>query len=220
MKKMFSVSLLLFVFICSTQLYSQGTRFGFKLGANYSQISSLDFDVVNIAGETPINAFNSVDEGRFGFSAAFTAEFELNKRISFQPEFAFSSQGNKFEGVRYDNLQLPLGLRINLNKLYFIAGPQVGLKISFFEQTDDFTSFDFSAFGSVGYFITDNLFLEARFTRGFLEVFEDDSAIVLPFVDEDDVSTTTSTTIANENNVLVNGSGTNQYFTFSIGYRI
>ncbi len=218
MKKKLSIFLLFFICVCSSQLYSQGTRFGFKLGVNYSQISSLDFDVANIAGETPINAFNSVDQGRLGFSAAFTAEFELNNKISFQPELVFSSQGNKFEGVRYDNLQLPMGLRINLSRLYVMAGPQIGVKISFFEQTDDFTSFDFSAFGSVGYFITDNLFLEARFTKGFLEVFEDDSAVSLPFVDTDDIST--SGTIANEDNFLVNGTGTNQYFTFSIGYRL
>lgn len=219
MKKILTITLLFVICICSSQLYSQGTRFGFKFGANFSQISSLDFDVINTAGETPIEAFNDVDQGRFGFSAAFTAEFEFNRKIGFQPELVFSSQGNKFEGVRYDNLQLPLGLRINFDKLYLIAGPQVGLKISFFEQTDDFTSFDFSAFGSIGYFVTDNVFLEARFTKGFLEVFEDDSAIVLPFVDGED-ATTTSTTIANENNLLINGTGTNQYFTFSIGYRI
>lgn len=215
------LSILVIALFCSTQLYAQGVRYGFKAGVNYSQISGYEFDVINVVpGENPIDAFGSVEDGRYGFSAAFLAEIPLGDVLSFQPEFAFSSQGNKFEGVRFDYLQLPLGLRLNFNKLFVIAGPQAGIKISSFEQSENFTSLDFSGFGAIGYHFTESIFIEARFTRGFMEIFEDDAAIRLPYVPGDGEPAANDNSLVNGNNFLDNNTGNNQYFTFSIGYRL
>lgn len=214
------LAFLFFAFICSTQVFGQSVRFGFKAGVSYSQISDLEYDVINVAGDTPRPAFSSVEDGRYGFAAAFLAEFPLSDVLSFQPEFAFSAQGNKYEGVRSNYLQLPLGLRFNFNRIFLIAGPQAGIKISDFEQSDDFTSLDFSAFGSIGYHFNESIFIEARFTKGFAELFEDDAAISLPYVPGEGDPDAGNNSLVNDDNFLVNASGTNQYFTFSIGYRL
>lgn len=214
------LSIILLTFLSGTQLFAQSVRFGFKAGLSYSEISNLDFDIINTGGDAPRAAPSSLDEGRYGFAVAFLAEIPLNDKLSFQPEFAFASQGNKFDGVRFDYLQLPLGLRLNLNKVFLIAGPQAGIKISNFEQSENYKSLDFSAFGAIGYNINESVFLEARFTRGFLEIFEDDAAVGLPFVPNDTEPQADSNSLANGDNFLVNGTGKNQYFTLSIGYRL
>lgn len=215
MKKIFFF-LFLVAFISATKVYAQGARYGFKIGTSYSSISGYEYDVINSTGEAPIEAFESVEEGRFGVAVAFFAEVPISYDLSFQPEFAFSSQGNKFEGVRYDYLQVPLGFKINFNKLFLMAGPQAGLKISFSEQSENFTSFDFSAFGSLGYFFNESVFVEARFTQGFLEIFEEDSRVALPYIEEG-LGNGNQT---NNDNSLINNSGKNQYFTLSVGYRL
>ncbi|WP_299213965.1 porin family protein [uncultured Dokdonia sp.] len=213
MKKITLLSSIL-VMLCCSLSHGQGIGYGFKLGVNVSQINSFSFDVVNISGGTPTqDNSSSIDESRIGFTAAFFAEIPINERLSFQPEFAYSSQGNKFEGLRYEYLQLPLALKINLNKLFINAGPQVGLKISAFEQSDNFSSFEFAGFGGLGYQFTDNIFIEARYTVGFTEVFEDDAAIELPMFSE-------NSNEANRDTVLTNTEGKNSYFTLSIGYRL
>ncbi|TVZ51155.1 porin family protein [Dokdonia sp. Hel_I_53] len=207
---------LLFSVVCSTQLCAQGVRFGFKMGANYSQISGYEYEVLNKMGEAAIEPFSSVDDGRFGLTAAFFADIDLSNKFSFQPEFVFSPQGNKFEGVRYDYLQIPLGFKIDFNNFYVIAGPQAGLKISFSDQSENFKSLDFSAFGSLGYYFNESIFIEARFTKGFLEVFEDNSEVVLPYIEEGVGNGNQS----NTDNYLINNTGTNQYITLSLGYRL
>lgn len=213
MKKITLLSSVLVFLFCSLS-YGQNVGYGFKLGVNVSQINSFSFDIVNLAGDTPRQGgFDSQEGSRIGFAASFFAEFPLSERLSFQPEFGYSAQGNKFEGLRYEYLQLPLALKINFDKFFINAGPQAGLKISAFEQSDNFTSFEFSGFGGVGYQVTENIFLEARYTIGFTEVFEDDAAVDLPLFSQD-------TNEANRDNVLTNAEGKNSFFTLSIGYRL
>lgn len=204
----------IFVMLCCSLSHAQGIGYGFKLGVNVSQINSFSFDIVNTAGDTPRQGgFDSQEGSRIGFAAAFFAEIPLSERLSFQPEFTYSAQGNKFEGLRYEYLQLPLALKINLNKLFINVGPQAGLKISDFEQSDNFSSFEFAGFAGFGYQFTDNIFAEVRYTLGFTEVFEDDAAIELPLFTE-------GTNEANVDNIITNASGRNSYFTVSIGYRL
>lgn len=210
---------LLFSFLlimCCSLMYGQGIGYGFKIGVNVSEINSFSFDVVNIAGDTPTQGnSSSLDESRIGFTAAFFAEFPINERLSFQPEFVYSAQGNKFEGLRYEYLQLPLTIKLDLSeKLFINVGPQVGLKISAFEQSENFQSFEFAGLGGLGYQFTDNIFAEIRYTIGFTEVFEDDAAVILPLASQ------TADITPNRDNALANASGKNSYFTLSIGYRL
>lgn len=209
---------LLFSFVlimCCSLMYGQGIGYGFKMGVNVSEISSFSFDIVNLAGDTPRQGgFDSQEGTRVGFTAAFFAEFPINERLSFQPEFTYSAQGNKFEGLRYEYLQLPLAIKLDLSQKFFVSvGPQAGLKISAFEQSENFSSFEFAGFGGFGYQFTDNIFAEVRYTLGFTEVFEDDAAVELPLFSE-------GTNETNTDNVITNASGKNSYFTLSVGYRL
>ncbi len=204
----------IFAMLCCSLSQAQGIGYGFKIGVNVSQINSFSFDIVNTAGDTPRQGgFDSQEGSRVGFTAAFFAEIPLSERLSFQPEFTYSAQGNKFEGLRYEYLQLPLALKINFNKLFVNLGPQAGLKISAFEQSANFSSFEFAGFGGFGYQFTDNIFAEVRYTIGFTEVFEDDAAVELPLFIENSNET-------NIDNIITNASGKNSYFTLSIGYRL
>jgi len=201
------------VMLCCSLSQAQEIGYGFKLGANVSQINSFSYDIVNTAGNTPREGFDTLESSNLGFAITFFAEIPISERFAFQPEFMFSSQGNKFEGLRYEYLQLPLALKINFNKLFINAGPQAGLKVSAFEQSEDFSSFEFSGFGGVGYQFTNNLFAEVRYTIGFSEIFEDDVAIELPIFFAGSNET-------NVDNVLTNASGKNSFLTISIGYRL
>jgi len=201
------------ILLSSSLMYSQGVRYGFKVGANISSITSFEFNTINVTEAAVANTPDDVENGRFNFTASFFGEFTLNKLISLQPELAYSTQGNQFDRLSYDALQLPIGLRFNIKSFYLIGGPQVGLKISDSEQSDDFSSFEFAAFGGVGYHITENVFINVRYTYGFSELFEDDANIPIPIPQAD----------SNQDNVdnrLIGLEGNSSYFTFGIGYRI
>lgn len=213
--KLIMKKVLLFIFMCSftyATVQAQGIRYGFKFGINASSISNLDFDLVNVANGSIAASPSENEDGRINVTAGFFADMAINDKISFQPEFLFSSQGNKGEAFKTDYIQLPLGLRFNFNKLFVMAGPQAGLKISFFEQSDDYTTIDFSAFGAAGYQITENFFIEARYTLGFVEIFESDADIpILGEVSEEGIDLDTR-----YNNL----SGKNTYLSVVIGYRL
>ncbi len=211
------VLLLCFFAVCiSSVSIGQGIRYGFKLGLNVSQISSFSSDIANLNGNAILNPSSSFEDSRFGFAASFIAEFPINDKLSFQPEFGYATQGNKAESVRYENLILPLALKINFNKLFVNIGPQASLKISAFEQSDNFKSFDFSGFGGIGYKFTENIFIEARYTIGFIEVFEDGSFVPLAMPSGNAADGITP----NVDNIATNLSGNNSFFTLSIGYQL
>ncbi len=207
---------------------AQGARFGFKLGLNFSSISDIDFSAENIEGGPLAEIPDGVTGGRTNFTAVFFGEFTLNNFLSLQPELVYSTEGNNFDDIRFDALQLPIGLRVNFGTLYFIAGPQAGLKISDSQQSEDFRSFSFSAFGGVGYHITQNIFVSARYTFGFSELFEDDARVpirvnVNPEPEINPVTGELEEVFSNEvdtSTQLFNLSGSSSYFTISIGYRI
>jgi hypothetical protein len=213
--KLVMKKIVLFIFICSftyATLQAQGVRYGFKLGINASSINNLDFELVNVGDGTALESLSENEEGRINVTAGFFADLPINEKISFQPEVLFSSQGNKGEGFNTDYLQMPLGFRFSFNKLFVVAGPQVGLKISFFEQSNDYASFDFSAFGGVGYQVTQSLFLEARYTLGFVEIFENDADIP--------IEATTSGGDIDLNTRYRDLSGNNSYLSVVLGYRL
>jgi hypothetical protein len=206
---------LLFIFMCSftyATVQAQGVRYGFKFGINASSISNFDFELVNVENGTTLESLSENEEGRINVTAGFFADITINEKLSFQPELVFSSQGNKGEGFNTDYLQMPLGLRYSIHNFFVMAGPQVGLKISFFEQSNDYASFDFSGFGAVGYQITQSLFLEARYTLGFVEIFENDADIP--------IEASLSNGDLDLNTRYRDLSGTNSYLSVVVGYRL
>ncbi|ALJ03952.1 hypothetical protein APS56_01755 [Pseudalgibacter alginicilyticus] len=151
--------LLVGLLLLSIQVFSQGAKYGVRGGYN---ISNLDYDGVPVANN---KHRNSVYVG-------FLADFSFSKSVSIQPEIQFSAEGAKDEPVQLDYLQAPILLKFKLSeKIYFGAGPQVGLKV---HKTDDgIKNMAYSGVGSIEYKLNYALFVDARYTYGFSNVFDD-----------------------------------------------
>lgn len=211
MKKILLLSTIFFIIGATMQ--AQGTRYGFKFGLASTSINDLSFDLVNTEGEALAASPDENEERRIAITTGFFAEFQITESLKFQPEFLFTSLGNNGDSFQYEQLQLPLALKYEFNNLYVLGGPQAAIKVSFFEQSDDYKSIDFSAFGGIGYFFGENIFVEARYTLGFAELFEDDANIPITVQQE-------GTNMVNQDTRYTNLSGTNAYVSFVLGYRL
>lgn len=125
------VAILMVMFI-STITYAQETtvdnddrnqlRFGFKAGANYSNVYDED-------GE------DFVADGKFGVAAGVFAQIPLGELFGFQPELIYSQKGFKATGsvlgFNYDYtrtstyLDIPLLIQVKPSRFFtIVAGPQ------------------------------------------------------------------------------------------------
>lgn len=153
------ILLLVLVLGCALYGYSQDAKYGVRAGLN---ISNLDFD-----GESfPDNIH------RNGFFIGFLAEFALSNKVSLSPELQFSAEGAKEEPLNLDYIQAPILFSFKLSpKLFFEVGPQVGLKIN--KVDDGIRNFAYSGVGGFSYNITPMIFVDARYTYGFSNIFDD-----------------------------------------------
>lgn len=156
-------TILLFVLIiCSFSSFAQDAMYGVRTGIN---ISNLDFDP-----EVPNGIEN---QHRNGFVLGFFAEYALSKEISLAPELQFSSEGAKEEALRIDYLQLPVFFKYKLShNLRIGLGPQASLKAH--ENEDGLKNISFSALGGLEYLISDEFFLDFRYTYGLTNIFDDE----------------------------------------------
>lgn len=116
----------------------------------------------------------------------------LSKNVSFSVQPGFSLIGSSMtlmsaDGKSYDTdeklgyIELPLTLQYSFNKLYFGAGPSIGLKLfsklSGFENiTFDITSYkSMDAAGNilVGYSLSNKIDLNARYSHGLINIIQD-----------------------------------------------
>lgn len=93
---------------------------GLKAGASYS---------------TLVGPQSGNPDGRFGFHAGGFANISITNLFAFQPEILYSQKGAKFPAVadagpRFAYLDVPLAFHVNVNGLFFEAGPQVGFLLS------------------------------------------------------------------------------------------
>ena len=145
-----------FTFICTSQQIQYGVR-----GA--LNISNLDFD------PDP----SLVNEHRNGFAFGGFVDFGITEDISILTELQWSAEGGKAESLRADYIQLPILVRFSvLDRIVLGAGPQVALKT--WENQDSFSTFAFSVVAGVEYMITDELFLDARYSYGFSNILDQD----------------------------------------------
>ncbi|WP_109300789.1 porin family protein [Aquimarina sp. AU474] len=145
---------------------AQDNSYGIRLGANLSSISSDDI---------PAN----LEDSRFGIVVGFLAEYPITEKVSVQPEFQYSSQGNDDETLRVDYLQLPILLKYNFSNTFNVhIGPQVGLKIWEWEDNAgidaNFNTFDFTALAGVGVNITESFFADLRYGFGLSNIIDDE----------------------------------------------
>ena len=186
---------------------AQEVKFGAKLGGN---LSTASIDAPSVEG-----AAISVPDNKslVGFHVGGFAEIKLNDKFSVQPELLFSMEGSKFEsssagemfGVPYSEstestvkmnyLNIPVMAKYYATeKLFFVAGPQVGFLLSAKQDTDytftmggttesgsedgvdvkdDFKSVNFSLGFGGGYYFTENIFAEARYNVGLSNIAEE-----------------------------------------------
>ncbi len=146
--------------------YAQESSYGIRLGANLSSISSDDIP-------------EDLEDSRFGVVVGFLAEYPITEKVSIQPEFQYSSQGNDDETLRVDYLQLPILLKYNFsNKFNVHIGPQIGLKIWEWEDNAgidaNFNTFDFTAVAGLGVNITESFFADLRYGFGLSNIIDDE----------------------------------------------
>ncbi|GAB3822852.1 hypothetical protein GCM10028895_28400 [Pontibacter rugosus] len=116
-------TLLLVLFTLTTVFAAQAqTRFGVKVGANYS-------------GFEGDRADNIGYERRFGFHAGVMANFPVvDDFFSIKPEILYSQKGAKLDDLeeikfRLGYIDVPVLAQINAGPLYFEVGPQVSFRI-------------------------------------------------------------------------------------------
>ncbi len=146
--------------------FAQENSYGVRLGANLSSISSDDIP-------------ENLEDSRFGIVVGFLAEFPVTEKISIQPEFQYSSQGNDDEALRVDYLQVPILFKYNISYKFNVhIGPQVGLKIWEWEDNTaletNFNTFDFAAVAGIGVNLTENFFADLRYSFGLSNIIDDE----------------------------------------------
>ncbi|MEH6656745.1 porin family protein [Leeuwenhoekiella marinoflava] len=177
MKKLFFTAILVFGTTSLIQAQSE-LAFGIKGGVNFS----------NLTGDG-VDGFND-DNARTSFNLGAVLEIPVTERFAVQPEVFYSGQG--FDLVQRDDAQdtefqlnyinVPVLAKIYLVQgLYLEAGPQVGFlvdsKIDGPNATigldeDNFNDIDFAGAVGVGYKFNGGLFLNARYTQGFSDVYD------------------------------------------------
>ena len=157
MKK--TILLLAFV-VCSTFSFSQAL-YGVRAGIN---ISNLDFE--------PNPTFDNTH--RNGFAIGFFGEYDLSKTIAIAPEIQFSAEGAKEKDLRIDYIQIPILFKYRFgDRFSFGAGPMAGVKV--WEHEDNLKNFAFSMVGGLEFFITNDIFIDARYHYGFTNVVDNES---------------------------------------------
>ncbi|WP_243471875.1 MULTISPECIES: porin family protein [Winogradskyella] len=157
MKKFLLASLL----ICFTTIcMAQEVRYGVRGALN---VSNLDFD--------PDANFDN--QHRNGFAFAGFVDYGFSEDLSLHTELQWSAEGGKDEGLRADYIQMPILLKLSTSdRLSFMAGPQVALKT--WKNNDGFSTFAFSGVVGAEYMITDELFVDARFSYGLTNILDED----------------------------------------------
>lgn len=159
MKKLILAAIAIVGFATSTQ--AQSLKLGVKGGLNFSNFSGGVSDIDYSA--------------RTSFHLGAVAEFKIFENLAIQPELLYSSIGAKVEGfddINLDYVALPVMAKfyIMTDKLSLEAGPQFSFLVNDPQKEFDSNSFDFAVAGGLGYKLTKNIFVQARYVVGLSEV--------------------------------------------------
>ncbi|WP_418509813.1 porin family protein [Corallibacter sp.] len=153
--------ILLFLALVITTSYSFSQSYGVRAGLN---VSNLDFD--------PDATFEN--KHRNGFAIGFFAEYDLSSSIALAPEIQYSAEGAKDRDLRVDYIQAPILVKFKIgDRLSIGAGPMVGVKIH--EFNDGYKNFSFSGIGGLEFMITDEIFIDARYSYGLSNILDDNN---------------------------------------------
>ncbi|MDR4954174.1 porin family protein [Chryseobacterium sp. ES2] len=141
-------------------------RFGVKAGLNISTLSNSEFN------------------SKAGFYGGVFANIPVAQDFSVQPEVLYSGMGGKAKTnsdikLNMDYIAVPVMLQYNLiPNLYVEAGPQFGFLISAkgkgngasVDVKDNLKTFDFGLGLGAGYYFTQNIGVNLRYTAGLSDV--------------------------------------------------
>lgn len=146
----------------SNKVGSDHVRFGLKAGLSNSIL----------AGDTDVKSLLSFHAGGF-------VNVPISDKFSIQPELLYSAQGENGKSIdvtlQNDYINLPVMAKFYVSNNFTIeAGPQIGLllsaKIKYAGQSVDTKQFynttDFSLCFGLGYDVSEDLFLSARYNTG------------------------------------------------------
>ncbi|WP_179344785.1 porin family protein [Winogradskyella ursingii] len=175
-------NLLALLCLCLTTVaLSQEVRYGIRGAIN---VSNLDFDPDANFNNEHRNGFAFGGFIDYGFSETVWLHTELQwsaeggkeksvRRSTLFPETLGTDQGNETVSLRADYIQMPIMLRFSLSERLIVgAGPQVALKT--WKNEDSFSTFTFSGVAGFEYMITDELFVDARYSYGLSNILDDD----------------------------------------------
>ena len=158
-------------------------RFGVKVGA----------DLTNFWGE-------DIDHGmKPAYQIGALMEYKFNDKFAIAPEAVFAAQGGKYSdeamGAKFDMtyntnyINVPVMLKCYVAPNFAIdLGPQVGFNVyskvtsdlgdvdNTVDLKDDTKAVDFGVGLGATYNLTENAFLQARYTLGLTEVYENGEA--------------------------------------------
>ncbi|WNW01172.1 porin family protein [Tenacibaculum sp. HL-MS23] len=158
---------------------TQAQNFGIKGGLNLSNLTNFDKSFEDEVESESI---------RTSFHIGIYNEIKVTDRFSIQPEVVYSSQGvnneaNGIDGkVQLDYINIPVMLKFYLaDSFYLEAGPQIGFlvndeievgAINFSDNEDVFNKVDYSLDLGLGFKISENVSLNARYGFGLNGVFD------------------------------------------------
>ncbi|MFP2996733.1 porin family protein [Spongiivirga sp. MCCC 1A20706] len=152
MKQLLVIAFIFFTAHCFSQAIP---KYGFKIGANFADLTFEGKDVADT---------------RNGFATGFFINYSINDKFKVQPELQYSAQGSKQFRVEY--LQLPIMAKYVVTKNFNLQlGPQVGLKIHEFQ--DGLKNLDYAAVGGIGINIIENVEFDIRYAFGLQQIFDD-----------------------------------------------
>ncbi|MGA9639120.1 porin family protein [Flavobacterium sp.] len=154
----------------STITHAQLVKFGVKAGVNFANQSGTD---ITVASKN-----YSIEEGITSYHAGVVAEIKLLENFAIQPELIYSTQGATYKNAaeEFKNelgyVSIPVLAKFSLNKsLTLDLGPQASFLLSERNNFDykESKTFEFAVVGGLGFNITENLFLQARYGLGLTE---------------------------------------------------
>jgi hypothetical protein len=168
MKKIILMVVMVFTFGFVNAQEKADMAFGVKGGLNISTITNADVDGVNT-------------KSLVGFHVGFFGEFMISNKFAIQPEVLYSAQGTEleFEGIsgdlKLDYITIPVMAKYYVADAFSLElGPQIGFLVSAKAKSDgesedvkdELKSTDVSLNFGLGYDITQNFMIGARYSLG------------------------------------------------------
>ena len=179
MKKIILMVVMVFTFGFVNAQGKEDMAFGIKGGLNISTITNADVDGVN-------------SKSLVGFHVGFFGEFMLGDKFAIQPEVLYSTQGTKIElkgDLKLDYIAIPVMAKYYVADSFSLElGPQIGFLVSAKAKSggesedvkDELKSTDVSLNFGLGYDITENFMIGARYNLGLTRLQDE----LLPGEDE------------------------------------